>query len=325
MISLDNLKTVINAIKCLLTDYPKKKDIPTKLPNPNPLTFTGASTAIYDGSEALTMNIPEQVQSDWNQNDNTQPDYVKNRTHYSKIARGTIVEEQSVTINYNETDERYVELDAKQNIVEGNTYTVILNGVSYECVAWKEPGSAALVLGNGSFNYNEGLGEDVPFACLFSEDEFGYLYAELYAADGDYTISVEGDIEKVRTLDEKYLPKSVPLQKDMCTRGLQMVFNLENSGIMISDFVGNDEITSNISLTTWREFANTLKKSLVYYTDAFYFSVYETGLDEEDLPISFSLVGYDFESVNNVPTVKYANLNIVYNKKEKTVTCRKIK
>ena len=59
MISLDNLKTTLNAIKCLLTDYPKKKDIPTKLPNPNPLTFTGAVTGSYDGSEALTVEIPE--------------------------------------------------------------------------------------------------------------------------------------------------------------------------------------------------------------------------------------------------------------------------
>ena len=55
--SLDNLKTILNAIKCLLTDYPKKKDIPTKLPNPNPLTFTGAVTGSYDGSEALTVEI----------------------------------------------------------------------------------------------------------------------------------------------------------------------------------------------------------------------------------------------------------------------------
>ena len=59
MISLDNLKTILNAIKYLLTDYPKKKDIPTKLPNPNPLTFTGAVTGSYDGSEALTVEIPE--------------------------------------------------------------------------------------------------------------------------------------------------------------------------------------------------------------------------------------------------------------------------
>ena len=57
--SLDNLKTILNAIKYLLTDYPKKKDIPAKLPNPNPLTFTGAVTGSYDGSEALTVEIPE--------------------------------------------------------------------------------------------------------------------------------------------------------------------------------------------------------------------------------------------------------------------------
>ena len=57
--SLDNLKTTLNAIKYLLTNYPKKKDIPTKLPNPNPLTFTGAVTGSYDGSEALTVEIPE--------------------------------------------------------------------------------------------------------------------------------------------------------------------------------------------------------------------------------------------------------------------------
>lgn len=55
--SLDNLKTILNAIKYLLTDYPKNKDIPTKLPNPNPLTFTGAVAGSYDGSEALTVEI----------------------------------------------------------------------------------------------------------------------------------------------------------------------------------------------------------------------------------------------------------------------------
>ena len=55
--SLDNLKTILNAIKYLLTEYPKKKDIPTKLPNPNALNFTGAVTGSYDGSEALTVEI----------------------------------------------------------------------------------------------------------------------------------------------------------------------------------------------------------------------------------------------------------------------------
>ena len=33
-------------------------DLPTKLPNPQPLKFTGAATATYDGSGAVTVNIP---------------------------------------------------------------------------------------------------------------------------------------------------------------------------------------------------------------------------------------------------------------------------
>ena len=34
-------------------------NIPTTLPNPNALTFTGAATGTYDGSAPLTVNIPE--------------------------------------------------------------------------------------------------------------------------------------------------------------------------------------------------------------------------------------------------------------------------
>ena len=41
------------------TTLAQKQDIPTKLPNPNALTFTGAVTGSYDGSEPLTVNIPE--------------------------------------------------------------------------------------------------------------------------------------------------------------------------------------------------------------------------------------------------------------------------
>ena len=33
--------------------------IPTKLPNPNKLTFTGGATGTYDGSEPLSVNVPQ--------------------------------------------------------------------------------------------------------------------------------------------------------------------------------------------------------------------------------------------------------------------------
>ena len=97
--------------------------IPEALPNPNALTFTGSVSGSYDGSAPLEVAIPsggggitvtntaavgqtikitavdetghpteweavdmaEQVQPDWNQNDSTQPDYVKNKTHYYSV------------------------------------------------------------------------------------------------------------------------------------------------------------------------------------------------------------------------------------------------
>lgn len=46
------------------TALAKKSDIPSALPNPNALTFTGAVTGSYDGSTAKTVNIPSAVTDD---------------------------------------------------------------------------------------------------------------------------------------------------------------------------------------------------------------------------------------------------------------------
>lgn len=46
-------------LRNLITDKASKDDIPTALKNPNAITFTGASTGTYDGSSALTINIPK--------------------------------------------------------------------------------------------------------------------------------------------------------------------------------------------------------------------------------------------------------------------------
>ena len=44
---------------------PSTTEIPTKLPNPKQLTFTGAATATYDGSEPVTVNIPSVGAADY--------------------------------------------------------------------------------------------------------------------------------------------------------------------------------------------------------------------------------------------------------------------
>ena len=47
-----------------VTTLAQKTDIPSALPNPNALTFTGAVTGSYDGSNAKTVNIPSAVTDD---------------------------------------------------------------------------------------------------------------------------------------------------------------------------------------------------------------------------------------------------------------------
>lgn len=46
------------AVNAYLEENPVEIDIPTTLPNPHKLTFTGAVSAEYDGSEAVEVNIP---------------------------------------------------------------------------------------------------------------------------------------------------------------------------------------------------------------------------------------------------------------------------
>lgn len=47
-----------------VTTLAQKTDIPSALPNPNALKFTGAVTGSYNGSSPLSVNIPSAVTDD---------------------------------------------------------------------------------------------------------------------------------------------------------------------------------------------------------------------------------------------------------------------
>lgn len=65
----DAAKAKVDALATVATsgsynDLSNKPTIPTALPNPNAITFTGAVTGSYDGSAAKTVNIPSAVTDD---------------------------------------------------------------------------------------------------------------------------------------------------------------------------------------------------------------------------------------------------------------------
>lgn len=159
---------------------------------------------------------------DWNQNDPTAPDYVKNRTHYAEVKPAVIIENQTIDVS-----DCYATFEgSKATPLEGKTYVVTLNGTRYKCVAWWYADWEAIILGKGSLVTSdcEGFGEDVPFAIeLYDGYSEVYMYLSADCDDGEYTVSVEGDAEIVHKIAEKYLPAHTNLV-DENNNVLQRIF-----------------------------------------------------------------------------------------------------
>ena len=199
--SLDNLKTILNAIKYLLTDYPKKKDIPTKLPNPNPLTFTGAVTGSYDGSEALTVEIS----SGGGGGGGSVPkpltyDYMPEGYPTKTMQTTTLLAEQEFAFTSG-PDAYGAQLTSPLEIVNGQTYTVKWDGTEYNCVC--STFNSMPTLGNLSIM---GAGDDTgePFVYV-NIPNIGGAFNTLDTS-ATHTISVKTIAKTVTPMAEEFLP-----------------------------------------------------------------------------------------------------------------------
>lgn len=103
-----------------------------------------------------------QVQSDWNQNDSTATDYVKNRPFYTGDPVETVFVEES-TIPFQNNGSFYVAiLESTFEATTGETYKVHWDGTIYECICTDFEGLKAI--GNLSI-INRGSDTGEPFLC----------------------------------------------------------------------------------------------------------------------------------------------------------------
>ena len=139
---------------------------------------------------------------DWNQNDETASDYVKNRTHYiSDPVETVLLEETSIEfINTNR-----VLLPGFIKLIEGCTYFVTFNRTEYECVAYYHAYRGSVVIGNGSLIGIEG-GNGEPFVSVFMEDNPSALFVTQEA--GTYALKIVGMIPEVVQLPAQFLVNS---------------------------------------------------------------------------------------------------------------------
>lgn len=152
-------------------------------------------------------------QSDWNQNDATQPDYVKNRPFYTGDPVETVLlEETTAKFTWNRLTSKYeYAFRSPFSLKVGQTYYVSWDGTIYECVGTDFEGRRVF-LGNLSI-IDEGLdntGE--PFLYL-SDPLVSDAQFVTKDASASHTISITTNIAPITKIDEKYIPELPHMDK----------------------------------------------------------------------------------------------------------------
>ena len=146
------------------------------------------------------------VQPDWNQNDSTQPDYVKNRPFYTGDPVETVlVEESTVSFSFSENNGLYIaQIRSSFEATVGETYKVSWDGTAYECTCvdfYNE-----LVIGNLSI-IGEGSDTGEPFIMnVYNGQGIAIGTADTSAS---HTVSISATVASVVKIDEKYLRDSI--------------------------------------------------------------------------------------------------------------------
>lgn len=151
-----------------------------------------------------------QIQPDWNQNDSTAVDYVKNRPFYTGAPVETVLVEES-TVSFEDNGGVYMAgLESTFVPTVGETYKVYWDGTVYECICTDFNRGKAI--GNLSI-INEGSDTGEPFLmCII--DEMDIAIGTLDTSDS-HTFSISGFVTEVVKIDEKYLPENLATKSDV--------------------------------------------------------------------------------------------------------------
>ena len=173
---IDYIKTIVNGISSAVASL--LKEMGTKL------------------SKEIDKKI-EVSKADWNQNDETQPDYIKNRPFYTGDPVETVLLEET-TVSFSKNGQVYMgRLSPYTGFFpdEGKIYNVNWDGGIYQCTCYLD----------GSIPTLGVLGNPDPFSIAFLADSSSLGIVTKTA--NSHTISISGFIDKIVKIDKKYLPE----------------------------------------------------------------------------------------------------------------------
>ena len=195
------------------------------------------------------------VQPDWNQNDDTQPDYVKNRPFYSDAVETVLVEES--TASFVEHRGVYAtEFPSTFSATVGETYKVYWDGAAYECACVNF--NDMPVIGNLSI---AGAGSDTgePFFMGVFNSQGIMIYAADTAAS--HTFSISRIAQEVVKIDEKYLP-TIPTDK------LPTIPTIEFTSSISSNIANSTQPSFAVSNLSYSEIYSMVEKGIFQIKDS---------------------------------------------------------
>lgn len=132
--------------------------------------------------------IDEKIcQPDWEQNDETENDYIKNRTHYEKAIITTIFDDEIELSAI--TEYGIYSFTPKLSLIVGNTYKIYIDNV---------------------LCYNEIYSGKISFeASSYGDAMFDGNTIEIYHFAGTIHLKIEEISQEVKQLDEKFIPDTI--------------------------------------------------------------------------------------------------------------------
>ena len=235
-----------------------------------------------------TMNVDTtgssggSVQPDWNQNDSTAADYIKNRPFYTGDPVETGFVEES-TVSFSEYGGALYSAQIQSNFeaTVGQTYKVTWDGNAYECTCVDLGGpyiGNLSIIGGGS-----DTGE--PFVMMVING--AEIRIGTKETSASHTISISGLVPEVVKIDEKYLPTGDDSPYELKEVGTKKVyvaeFHVESSSDTAEKLYNqvNTAYSNGYYVLLYYYAYNSGNNPRIYslsksYQGTFYFSHFET-------------------------------------------------
>ena len=251
--------STFNMVKKFVIDsFNEIYDIDTSQLSPGSTTFDISSNKTYmlnNKKQWIQVQVGTggsgDVQSDWNQNDETAADYIKNRPFYTGDTVETVFVEES-TITFAENNGLYIaQFPSTFRATVGDTYKVSWDGASYECTCVLIKNLPAI--GNPSIM---SVGSDTGEPFLIGVENGQGIAIVTADTSASHTVSISGFVQEIVKIDEKYLPDNLAIKSDVETA--QTTANAAQSTAEKAQFIAN---TAQSTAENAQSIANTAKST----------------------------------------------------------------